>query len=404
MQFENTKNKASWAAGLSSARAPQYGEAARYIAPQSGEEFGTDRALWCAPDGSHLNLNPGAGIRRDQIVSATRSLWRYAAAIRVDAQNPISLGEGWSPLIESEWDSRRNLFKLEYVSPTGSFKDRGTSVLFTYLRNVGVMSVLEDSSGNAGASMATYAAAGGLRCRILVPATAPKAKIAQIAAMGADIKLVGGSRQDVALEAQKQAKQIFYASHNWQPFFLEGTKTLAFEIWEQLDFTAPDAIVVPVGYGSNVLGLSLGFGELLRCGAIKRIPRIYAVQAENCAAFYAAWTRGLDHWVEFEAKPTMADGIASLRPVRMKEVLSAVRTSGGAVVAVSEDEIVAALRQLARRGFFVEPTSATAGAALTHLQQRKLIGARDKVVTVLTGSGLKAAEKVGDILGVLQGI
>lgn len=373
----------------------------QYVSARDGESFSSERAVWCAKDGAHLNLSLGSGLKPDQIAQGVRSLWRYAVAIRVDGANPISLGEGWTPLIGSEWAGRKTLFKLEYVAPSGSFKDRGTSVLFTYLRNAGVTSVLEDSSGNAGASMATYAAAGNMKCRILVPAVAPRAKIAQIAAMGADVQLVAGSRQDVATEALRQAKQIFYASHNWQPFFLEGTKTLAFELWEQLGFTVPDAVVVPVGYGSNVLGLSIGFNELLRAGVVKQLPRIYAVQAENCAAFHTAWRAGVDHWVTFEPKPTVADGIASFQPVRMKEVLSAVRDSGGEVVAVSEADIATALGELARRGFFVEPTSATVGAAVAQLQERGMIGVQERVVMVLTGSGLKAAEKVGDVLGVL---
>ena len=375
--------------------------AARYVSPASGEEFSSEKALWSTNDGLHLNLTLGHGLKADQIATKENSLWRYAAAIRVDAANAISLGEGWTPLIDSNWGGRDTSFKLEFVAPSGSFKDRGTTVLFTYLRNVGVTSVLEDSSGNAGASMATYAAAGGMKCRILVPAAAPRAKIAQIAAMGAEVQLVGGTRQDVAQEALKQAKEIFYASHNWQPFFIEGTKTLAFELWEQSGFKAPDAVVVPVGYGSNVLGLWIGFNELLRAGVVDRVPRIYAVQAENCAAFYKAWSQGVDEFVPFEPKPTIADGIASLHPVRMKEVIDAVRNSGGAVVAVSETEITTALGQLAQRGFFVEPTSASAGAALTRLQQQRLISAQERVVMVLTGSGLKAAEKVGDVLGVL---
>lgn len=375
--------------------------AACYVSSVSGEEFSSEKGLWSAADGSPLNLTLGHGLRPDQIQSSTNSLWRYAAAIRVDATHPISLGEGWTPLIDSQWGGRDIQFKLEFVAPSGSFKDRGTTVLFTYLRNVGITSVLEDSSGNAGASMATYAAAGGMKCRILVPAAAPRAKIAQIAAMGAEVQLVGGTRQDVAQEALRQSKDIFYASHNWQPFFIEGTKTLAFELWEQSGFKVPDAVVVPVGYGSNVLGLSIGFNELLRAGVVDRTPRIYAVQAENCAPFYQAWSRGVDTFVPFEPKPTMADGIASLHPVRMKEVIGAVRESRGAVVAVSETEIATALGQLAQRGFFVEPTSASAGAALTRLQQQKLISADDHVVMVLTGSGLKAAEKVGDVLGVL---
>src|SRR5690606_28557665 len=159
-----------------------------------------------------------------------------------------------------------------------------------------------------------YAAASGISCRVLAPAGAPKGKVLTIAAMGADVALIEGSRQDVADAALREAETIFYASHNWQPFCLEGTKTLALEPWEQSGFQVPEAVVVPLGYGSNVLGLWLGFKELLSCGAIERIPRIFGAQAANCAAFAAAWDRGVDVWTPFDMSPTVADGIASVHP------------------------------------------------------------------------------------------
>src|SRR6185436_12926425 len=134
-----------------------------------------------------------------------------------------------------------------------------------------------------------------------------------------------------------------YASHNWQPFFIEGTKTLAYELWEQLGFTVPDNILVPTGYGSNILGLDRGFDELARRGEIASRPRLFAVQAENCAAFAAAWTAGATDYVPFAAIPTAADGIATIKPVRTAEVLAALRRSGGGVVPVPEAEIAPAL-------------------------------------------------------------
>ena len=370
-----------------------------YVSSSTGETFETHQAMWRAPDGAHLNLSPGSGLRRNEIVSERNSVWRYGAAIRVNGDRPVSLGEGWTPLLQSRWNDAKIAFKLEYLTPTGSFKDRGMSVMMTYLRNAGVTAILEDSSGNAGASMSAYAAAAGISCRILVPAAAPRGKVVQIEAMGADVVLVPGTRQDVADQALEEAQSMFYASHNWQPFFLEGTKTLAFEIWEQQGFEAPDAVVVPLGYGSNVLGLLLGFSELRRSGEIDRLPRIYAVQAANCAAFGAAWREGVDHEVPFTPKPTIADGIASVHPVRMKEVLSAISESGGAVITVSEDQIEAGLIGLLSQGLFVEPTSATVGGALTRLHAEGILGARESTVAILTGSGLKAPERIGEVIG-----
>ncbi len=173
------------------------------------------------------------------------------------------------------------------------------TVLVSYLKSRGIERVLEDSSGNAGASLSAYAAAAGLRCRILVPETASYPKIAQIAACGADVVTIRGSRQDVAEAAVRMSREIFYASHNWVPFFTEGTKTLAYELWEQLGFQAPDNVVTPLGYGSNVLGCLRGFDELVRVGEIGRVPRIFGIQAENCAPYYAAYRAG--------AEPSRAD-------------------------------------------------------------------------------------------------
>ena len=327
-------------------------------------------------------------------------MWRYAKALLVEGRHAVSLGEGWTPLVPGEWNGARVAYKLELAMPTGSFKDRGMTVMVSYLRSRGVRHVLEDSSGNAGASLSAYAAAAGLACRILVPETASAAKITQIAACGAEVVTVRGSRQDVAEAALRQSAEIFYASHNWQPFFVEGTKTLAYELWEQLGFRAPDNVVVPLGYGSNVLGCDRGFAELARAGEISRMPRLFGVQAAHCAPFQAAYAAGVEHLVPTAVAPTVAEGIASAKPTRVAEVLRAIRGSGGTVVAVGEAEIVAALRQLAGRGFYVEPTAAAAAAGLTRLLVAGTIRPDERTVLVLTGSGLKASTTIGGLLGV----
>ena len=161
-----------------------------------------------------------------------------------------------------------------------------------------------------------------------MPARAPKAKKAQIAAMGARVEVIEGTRQTVSEAALAASEDIFYASHNWQPYFIEGTKTLAFEIWEQSGFSVPDNIVVPLGYGSNVIGLYLGFQELTASGEIDRMPRIFGAQAANCAALFAAWEAGgVD--TSFDAGETIADGIASEKPVRVSDVMVAVENLVG---------------------------------------------------------------------------
>jgi threonine synthase len=373
-----------------------------YIDPVTGAIYSTDTARWCSETGGYLNLAPGAGLKRADIDTTRHSVWRYAKAIAVDDKHAVTMGEGWTPLKRGEWRGGNHtaevMFKLEFMMPTGSFKDRGMTVMVSYLKGRGIDHVLEDSSGNAGASLSAYAAAAGIHCRILVPETASYPKIAQIAACGADVVTIRGSRQDVADAAMRMSKEIFYASHNWQPFFAEGTKTLAYELWEQLGFKAPDNVVVPLGYGSNVAGCERGFGELLRNGEIPKMPRIFGVQAANCAPYFNAWKAGVDHLVPTDVKPTIAEGIASSKPTRVAEALRAVRTSGGSIVAVSEEEIVAALGILARKGLYVEPTSAAAAAGLTQLLESGAIKPGESTVLVLTGTGLKASEKIGELL------
>jgi threonine synthase len=369
-----------------------------YLDPLTGATYPLTSARWRADNGNTLELAAAPGLRRADIQTSRYSVWRYANALLVDEAHAVTMGEGWTPLNCSEWGGAQVLFKCEFMMPTGSFKDRGMTVMVSYLKSRGIERVLEDSSGNAGASLSAYAAAAGMRCRILVPETASYPKIAQIAACGADVVTIRGSRQDVADAALRMSEEIFYASHNWQPFFVEGTKTLAYELWEQLGFRAPDNVVVPLGYGSNVLGCERGFAELQRSGEIERVPRIFGVQAANCAPYHAAFRAGVEQLVPTEISATVAEGIASSKPTRVAGVLRAVRGSGGDIVAVSETEIVAALGALARRGCYVEPTSAAAAAGLTKLLESGAIRPGETTVLVLTGSGLKASEKIGELL------
>ena len=361
---------------------------ASYINPQSGANWPADRALWRAPDdGGLLALTPGRGLARDEIERSETSLWRYRAAIRVEDRDRVSLGEGFTPLVETEWEGRRLLFKCEHLMPTGSFKDRGTTVMMSHLKQAGVAALLEDSSGNAGASIAAYAAAAGIRARIMVPESAPAAKRVQIVAAGADLHPVAGDRDAVERAALAAAETVFYASHNRQPFFLEGTKTLAFELWEQLGFRAPAAVAAPCGNGANILGLHLGFRELQEAGEIDTLPRLYAVQAANNAPI-----RALFDGRAMPSAPTVADGIATAQPIRGRMVADTVRSTGGSVPVASEEAILGALGRLARSGWFLEPTSAVVVAALPQIPG-------DDIVLVLTGSGLKTLDVHAGLAG-----
>src|SRR5215472_15494656 len=196
-----------------------------YIDSFTGVTYPLSEPRWRGDSGGHLNLGDAPGLTRAQIDASVNSLWRYREALLVDAGAAVTLGEGWTPLARAQWDGISVLMKLDYLMPSGSFKDRGMTVMVTYLKRHGVTDVLEDSSGNAGASLSIYCAAAGTRCRVLVPATASYPKIAQIAACGAEVVAITGTRQDVADAALAMSREIFYASHNWQPLFAEGTKT-----------------------------------------------------------------------------------------------------------------------------------------------------------------------------------
>ena len=372
-----------------------------YVDPRTGQTYPLDEPRWRANSGGPLMITPLAGIGRDDIDTARRSLWRYAASFPVSIRDPVTMGEGLTPLIERGWRGGRAHFKLEWFAPTGSFKDRGATVMISTLRQQGIDRVLEDSSGNGGAAIAAYAAAGGMRAKILVPAATQSGKSVQMRAYGAETELIAGTRQDTADAAERQAKDIFYASHNWQAFFLQGTKTLAYELWEDLGFRAPDNVIIPTGAGSNVLGCDIGFCELMRRGEISRLPRLFAVQPENCAPLHATFLTGGDELAVIEAKPTIAEGTSIVKPVRTREVLAAVRRSGGRTVAVSESEIEAAHAELARTGLYVEPTSASAAAALGKLLDSRDVSPGETTVIVLTGSGLKATQRIGELIGVL---
>ncbi len=345
----------------------------------------------CTKCGGLFEITGTTRFDASQIETTEATLWRYRSFLPLpDHANPISMGEGFTPLVETRLDGITFFSKLDFLNPTGSFKDRGTTVLVSAIKSFGVTRALEDSSGNAAASLSAYAARAGIAAEIFTPAHASPAKLAQIEVYGARLNRVEGPRENAAQAAQERAARgdAYYGSHYYSPFVMAGMKTTAWEIWEQLGRHAPDAVIAPVGQGSNLLGIARGFRELCDAGLIQKMPRLYAAQSANIAPIPLAMERGLDEMPEIKSKRTIAEGIAITRPVHGKELLRALRESGGGAVAASEAEIIQARIDLARVGLYVEPTSATAVAAL--LKLREQIGASDNVVVTLTGSGLKA--------------
>ncbi|MBV9777168.1 MAG: pyridoxal-phosphate dependent enzyme, partial [Acetobacteraceae bacterium] len=201
-----------------------------YLDPRTGQTFPLEEPRWCGPGQAPLLLTPLPGLTSAEIDAERRGLWRYRAALPLPDAAPVTLGEGGTPLLARALHGATALLKCEWMNPTGSFKDRGASVMLSLLRAQGVRAVLEDSSGNGGAAVAAYAAAGGMAATIMAPASTSPAKLVQARAYGASLELVPGTRQDTAEAAMRRAEEVFYASHNWHPFFLHGTKTLAYEL------------------------------------------------------------------------------------------------------------------------------------------------------------------------------
>ena len=371
-----------------------------YLDPRTGATFPIDQPRWCGPRLAPLLLTPLPGITRAQIDAGTRSLWRYRAALPFQPTQPITMDEGCTPLLSRRLHGASVLLKCEWMMPTGSFKDRGASVMLSLLREQGVQAVLEDSSGNGGAAISAYAAAGGLAATIMAPASTSPAKTVQMRAHGASVELIPGTRQDTADAAVRRSETVFYASHNWHPFFLQGTKTLAYELWEDLGFRAPDNVITPCGAGSNVLGCEIGFSELLRTGEIESMPRIFAAQPANCGPIAAAFLAGGAVPPGLEITPTIAEGTAIAQPIRLPEVLGVLRETQGGAVMLEESEIAQATLDLARLGIYVEPTSAQVAAALGKLLAAGTITPEQTTVLVLTGSGLKATPRIAEMLGV----
>ena len=329
-----------------------------------------------------LDLAGPIRFEANAVDTTARGIWRYRHTFPLPTgADPVTLGEGGTPLVPAAVEGRGVHFKLEYLNPTGSFKDRGMAVMLTALKAAGVEEAIEDSSGNAGAAFAGYAARTGIRAKVFIPASAAGPKRAQIAAYGAEVVAVDGPRSKAAEAAHAAAAGgAFYASHVYNPIGLAGNATAAYEIWEQLGH-APESVVLPVGHGTLLIGLHRGFIALKAAGLIERLPRLIGVQAMACAPIWAVQAYGRDGLAWVTEGETVAEGIRVFQPVRGDTVLAAIRESGGAMLAVDDPPILAGRAALARQGFYVETTSAVVWEAL-----RQVPG---EAVAILTGNGLK---------------
>lgn len=325
----------------------------------------------------------------EKINKSDYSIWRYGALLGLDIHSEVvPFGIGWTPLVQIEISGRKVHLKLEYLSPSGSFKDRGVNVMVNQLYQLGLRKLIEDSSGNAGASLAMHGARFGIETKIFVPESASSNKINQIKVYGSKVITIPGPRKaaEQAAHAAVTTERI-YASHAYNPAYLAGQISGAYELWEQLGQKTPDWIICPVGQGGLFLGYWFGFSNLMRSNLIDHMPRLVAVQSKAISPVYNAWKEKLDHIPEVIPEENLADGAAITKPVRGKRLLQAIQETNGLAHFVSDDSIREAQQLLAHKGFYIEPTSALAVAGFLHIINN--LKNEDIVILPLTGSGLK---------------
>ena len=300
----------------------------------------------------------------------------------------VSLGEGSIPLIPAQFGGRTVWLKMESQNPTGSYKDRGSAVLLSQLCARGVTQAVEDSSGNAGASYAAYAARAGVQARVFVPESASGPKRGQIEAYGADLVAVSGPRSAAAAAVLEEVSAgAVYASHAYLPFGLPGIATIAYELQAQVDGPV-GTVIAPAGHGGLLLGVLRGFEALLQSGQIKGLPFFVGVQAAQCAPMAAAFESGLEAIETATEGPTLAEGVRVRRPSRVGSILQFLRDQypgSGIVTGIPEERILPAYHAMARAGIHVEPTSALAWAALEQLVGK----VPEPIILILSGAGLK---------------
>ena len=304
---------------------------------------------------------------------------------------PLTAGN--TPVVKRFIEGVEVVFKLEYLNPAGSFKDRGAYVAIGRARELGLKSIIIDSSGNSGIAHALFGRVSGINVHIYVPDYTPEGKRSLLELLGANLHIVPGDRMEVnraALLGEKRGLGA-YVGHWWNPYFIEGVKTISFET--HIKVGQVDSVIALTGSGTLLLGLAKGYKELKTLGEIDEVPRLIAVQA--CG--YAELCSKIKP-VKCDARTELADGIMIKHPPRIEELIEAVKTSNGDCIIVEDNEIIAALKQLLKMGFIVEPTSAAALAAFKKAVKEGIIEKGEKTLLPLTGTGFKMVKKLKSIV------
>ena len=369
-----------------------------YVCPHHGDDGILDVVYDYGLVGQRLS-------REELAQDRTTSIWRYLPILPVEpdstrqlVQDTVLDSVGWTPLypaprLAAEVGLQHLWIKDDGREPTASFKDRASAIAIAKTRELGYEVVTTASTGNAAAALSGLCAAVQQPNVIFVPRTAPQAKIAQLLVYGATVLLVNGTYDDAFELCLQAAPEFGWYNRNtaYNPYMSEGKKTVAFEVCEQLGWSAPDVVFVPVGDGCIIGGVHKGFKDLLALGWIEQMPKIMGVQAAGSSPLVDAWERGLEGWemAPVEAH-SVADSIVAGLPRDRIKALRAVRESGGAFIRVDDKAIIAAIPALAQGcGVFAEPAAAAAYAGLVQAMDRGLVGAEEKVVALATGSGLK---------------
>lgn len=322
-----------------------------------------------------------------QVDQSQPGIWRYHHSFDLQGATPLlSLGEGNTPLLQDVVSGIEVAYKFEGANPSGSYKDRAMALILAQALGRGIKEAVEDSSGNAGASFAAYAARAKIKGSVFVPAHLSEAKGRQISIFGADLRKIEGPRSAAAAAVMEVVKQgAAYASHAYLPFGKRGIATIAYEIWEQLGQRCPGTVIAPVGHGHLLMGIIEGFEGLRQSGCIPGVPYMVGVQAENCAPIYDAWRLVMEAPRQVAELHTLAEGVSVTTPRQGRRLLSWFSNNRGEFASIAENEIEKSFYDLAHRGIYVEPTSALVWAAFCRLSEKL----PQPVVLILTASGLK---------------
>jgi threonine synthase len=341
-------------------------------------------------------------IDRESVGLRDRSIWRFRELLPVvDDENVVTLGEGGTPTLHATrlgatLGMKQLFIKDESANPTQSFKARGMSAAVSMAKELGATRLAAPSAGNAGGALAAYAARAGMEAHIFMPRDTPRANIAECAALGAHVKLVDGLITDCGAEVarRKDAEGWFDVSTLKEPYRVEGKKTLGYELAEFFGWSLPDVIVYPTGGGTGLVGMWKAFAEMEAMGWIGSArPRMVTVQAAGCAPIVDAFERGERFAPLFPDARTVASGLRVPKAIGDFMILDAIRASGGTAIAVTDDELLAGVREIgAAEGIFCAPEGGACLPALRALLDRDEISRGERVVLFNTGSGIKYLE------------